>query len=533
MALFIKYTARVSNFTVNGTYLYDEDYLTANYNGFIQSDNIPNRKINNLSDYQKYVIIQNGPSDRLRSLYFSASLKNYIKIRNPFETFNSGLSFTFWFKAGSNPTWARLFDFGNGPKKDNIICFINSNKIGFSVYKGDNNSNSQFNVISNVLNNQWYHITWTLNINKTWNIYLNNQLYATYTNRNYPNSITRNLNYIAKSNWNDPYFTGNITDFRIYNNTIGKNTIEQIYYEGLGRNQFNVSNSKKQFKKNDLLYSYIFTDLNNNNQDSYKDCKNCSFEFIDNPSMINPSVNGPEGCKDTCSKNNKCTSYSYDNNNKQCFNYNNVFPDNIYTDVKGVQSGYKLNFPFDYTKLNDIQKNNVKKIIANEFLNYKFTPNKNINYKNCNSIRENANSTTFNNDPKCIFNLMRKNKISNNIDFQFDYRNNPKFVNSINDKNMINYYDKFKKNLFNVNERNILAPISNIGIHSPVDMENTNEPQITASDVSESIKSNIRPITDTFSNQYVKDYNNNKNYKILMIILLFIILGFFIYKLNK
>ena len=105
-------------------------------------------------------------------------------------------------------------------------------------------------------------------------------------------------------------------------------------------------------------------------------------------------------------------------------------------------------------------------------------------------------------------------------------------MNPIGDNEIINYYNKFKKNLFNVNEKTILAPISNIGIHSPVDTETIIQPIISANEISDSIKSITQP-TDTFSNQYLEDYNHTKNYKILMIILLFIILGFFIYKLNK
>jgi hypothetical protein len=526
MALFIKYTTKYYYTQSQGLIIQsDNDPGNSMLSAQLLSNNIPNKLIN---DINKYFTLQDGPNPNLKSIYYEASKKNYLKITNPFKTYNSGLSFTFWFKAGSNPTWARFFDFGNGAAQDNIICYINSNQIGFSVYKRSTNSINQFNVIPNVLDNKWHHIVWTLNTDKTWIIYLDNSVFKTYTDKNYPDSITRNINYIAQSNWADPNFTGNITDFRIYNSTINKNEIEQIYYEGLGQSQFNVSGSKKEFKKNDLLYSYIFTNLYDN-KNNYNDCKNCSFEF-DKIDMNLPIVNGPEGCKDECSNNNKCTSYSYDSNKKKCFNYLNYFPDNIYNDVKDVNSGYKLSFPYDYTQLNDNQKNNIKKIIANEFLNYKFTPNKKIDYTKCNTITENANQTTFNNEPECIFNLMRENNISNNIDFTFDYKNDPKFQNSINDNEMVNYYNKFKRNLFNVNEKTVLAPISNIGIHAPVDTESKIDPSITANEISDSIKSNTKP-KDTFSNQYIENYN--KNYKIIIIILLLIILGFFIYKLNN
>ena len=281
MALFVKYTTQISNYTVDGTYLYNDVGVFGSFNSLILSNNIST--INNESNYKKYVIIQDGPNPNLKSLYFEASKKNYVKFIKPFQTYNGGLSFTFWFKAGSNPDYARFFDFGNGINQDNIICYINSNQIAFSVHKKSNNTTTSYNVIPNVLDNKWHHIGWTLNTDKTWIIYLDGVLYKTYTNQNYPDYTSRNSSYIAKSNWsNHPYFTGNITDFRIYNSIIDASLIQQIYYEGLGSNQFNISNSDPKFNRGDLLYSYIFTDLSDKNS-GYNDCKNCSFDFDRKP----------------------------------------------------------------------------------------------------------------------------------------------------------------------------------------------------------------------------------------------------------
>jgi hypothetical protein len=529
LILFIKYTTKYL--------LWSDNLIIENDNGrtsFDQRAELLTYNNKRITDVNKYLTIQNGPNPRLKSTYFDASNKIYLKIKDKFQTYNFGVSYTFWFKAVSNPTWTRFFDFGNGPNQDNIICYINSDYIGFGVWKNSNKSWSLFNVIPNVLDNKWHHIGWTLNSNKTWNIYLDGKLFNSYTNQNYPDPVDRSINYIGWSNWsNDSFYTGCITDFRIYNGVLSDTGVENIYYEGLGTSYFNISDSEKEFQKNDLLYSYIFTDLFDTNKNGYNECTNCSFGFdpTSNSSVDFPTVNGPDGCKDKCTANNKCTSYSFDKNKSKCFNYLNDFPYNIYNDVKNVDSAYKLNFPYDYTKLNDIQKKQVKKVISNEYLNYKFTPNKEIDYSYCNTITENDNKTTFNNNPECIYNLMKENNIYNNIESTFDYKLDAK--SSIPDNDMNNYFRKFAKNLYNINERTVLAPRSNVGIHAPVDTESRIEPTITASDISQSIQDTTKPIIDTYSNQYLENNNQNKNYKILLIILLFIILGFFIYKLNK
>jgi hypothetical protein len=80
-------------------------------------------------------------------------------------------------------------------------------------------------------NNTWNHISWSLSKTNGWNIYLNGNLYISYTNGYYPTSnLTRTLNYIGKSNWTgDPAFEGNITDFRIYNSVLNSTEIKSIY----------------------------------------------------------------------------------------------------------------------------------------------------------------------------------------------------------------------------------------------------------------------------------------------------------------
>ena len=162
-------------------------------------------------------------------LSLTASSSQYVQITDAFTTASTGMSFSFWFRSNNTSLWGRIFDFGNGSWSDNIIAFINGGNLGFSVYFG-NTSTQINNVIPSINNNNWHHITWTLDTSKNWKIYLDGNLYISYANMNYPKTIQRSLNYIGKSNWSsDPYFNGAIDDFRYYSRVLTSSEVTDIY----------------------------------------------------------------------------------------------------------------------------------------------------------------------------------------------------------------------------------------------------------------------------------------------------------------
>ena len=174
-------------------------------------------------------------------LQLVSSSSQYVTIP-PFPTDNIGLSFSLWFTSRSNQTWARLFDFGNGPSNNNIIMYINNGNLGLSVYLGS--TYYMYDVYStNVNNNTLTHVAWTLNPASpyTWSLYINGNsivLPSTLTPK-YPNSIIRNQCYIGRSNWSsDPYFTGSISDFRVYKRVISQTEVINIMNSN---NPYNVA----------------------------------------------------------------------------------------------------------------------------------------------------------------------------------------------------------------------------------------------------------------------------------------------------
>jgi hypothetical protein len=191
---------------------------------------------------------------------------------DPTGTYYNGYSFSFWFKSKNSNNFSCFFDFGRGPKNENIIAGIYNNYIYLSVFNVTVDSNFfNFYRINNtdifINDNIWRHFVWLIipksNTDKssaTWHVYIDNILIqpdpsitATRTNTIYPNSTPRHLNFIGKSNIeNNPFFMGSIDDFRMYNRILRPNEIENLY-------NFNLNDITL---KNNLIVDRSFNFLN-------------------------------------------------------------------------------------------------------------------------------------------------------------------------------------------------------------------------------------------------------------------------------
>ena len=164
------------------------------------------------------------------SLQLSGSSLQYVQIPS-FTTGTRGLTFACWFRSNNNPTWARIFDFSNAQESDNIAAFINNGYLGISVLNG--NFHYQFdNLVSGMNDNVWRHFAWTISTDGTYTVYIDGQTSGSLmkTSQYYPNAISRRLNYLGKSNWAvDPYFTGKIDDFRMYNKVLNTSEIVNLF----------------------------------------------------------------------------------------------------------------------------------------------------------------------------------------------------------------------------------------------------------------------------------------------------------------
>lgn len=176
---------------------------------------------------------QPGASISLKSASFNGN-GQYIQVPQ-FTTPTNGITFSFWFRSVNSATWGRIFDFGNGPSSDNIIAYINNGNLGLCVYKNTNGDRTQYdNVLGYNINfGNWIYIAWVLNTNNSWTLYVNGSIVQNPGSNPgagyYPISKARNNNYLGKSNWNDPYFNGNICDFRMFDGILTQDNIRNIY----------------------------------------------------------------------------------------------------------------------------------------------------------------------------------------------------------------------------------------------------------------------------------------------------------------
>ena len=182
--------------------------------------------------YQKDYILGNG------CLNLVGANSQYVQVTNTTITTTAwppagGLSFSFWVNTYNNANYSRVFDFGNGAPSNNILLCIYQGGILATVYNGSSSINTSF-TISNFNTGAWTHLVWVINANGSYSFYVNGKLNQTTAVIQYPVAIARTKCYIGRSNWVDPYYTGQIDDFRIYQRAItGIEAFELYSFNGL------------------------------------------------------------------------------------------------------------------------------------------------------------------------------------------------------------------------------------------------------------------------------------------------------------
>jgi len=497
--------------------------------------------------FNKPSINVDGPSTKpgLKAIAFKASSQQYMTVA-PFYTTSNGLSFAFWFKAEStNDGWTRIVDFGNGFEQDNIIIYLNKGYLGFTTYQGTI-AYSKPEAISNATNNTWYHVAWTLDPSKGWNIYINGVLKQTYSDGFYPKTMMRNYQYIAKGNWaSAPYYQGYIADFHIYNTAISQTTITDIFNKSFdtAANSNDMVDDPPLVTGVSQLYNDIFCDLNKSNND-FIECTNCNFGN-ENIVYKTTTENSQESCRTLCSNESRCTSYSYDFSKQKdnCSQYI-TFPNERYKGVQNINSGYNVNkFNYKFSDLSNSQKKNVALKCSDQYLNNMFLSQKNIDLLECiNTDNDNmGNFTKINADPKCVYNLYKSNGLNPGSENRVNYITNPILKISQGDPEIDNYYTTYQsfleKQVSNSNINNLLNikdPPNNI---TDKDKDNRiNIPAPVDSDMSEIVKAITdtgESIVTTISYPYTEGFDNKENnyVKTIFLAIIIILIGIVLFRL--
>ena len=480
-----------------------------------------------------------GVTNDTRSILLDSTKQHYVNIP-PFSTTSSGLSFSFVFKSNNTSSWGKIFDLSNGAGSDNILCYINNGNLGFGVYIGSTAYLAD-NVVSNVNNNTWYNIAWTLTNGSGWNIYVNGNPYYNDTSKPYPNAIFRNLNYIGKSNWEgDPYLNGNVSDFRIYNSVLSPTDVTAIYNND--KTALNITSGDAVINTGfNQLYNQIFCDLFPVNN-GFNQCKNCNYG---QQQVYNTSTQvGEQNCLNACNAEPRCTSYSYDTNSatNNCKQYIS-FPDQIVNGVNGINSGYSLGkYTYDFTNLNSDQQKNVQNKCLSQYLDNRYTNGKNLDLMQCNTISTSDTVTKVTTDPTCIFNLFSSNSMNPKTITNSNYNvpNTNLNLNPQSDPTIDNYetnYSGYISNLgqiSNINTKLASIPSTNdINYTSSVSNSNSALNQNFINSVTQKTQE-INNSIENFDNIYnVYHVNYNKLIVLLLIIILFILILYTIIKNNK
>ncbi len=167
---------------------------------------------------------------------------NYLEVENtntPGNLFGSLSEFTIsaWVYINGNSTWARIFDFGSGT--DNYMFLApqgGSGNVRYAIkYNGTEVSVDGSSALAV---GEWVHVAVSYSGN-TAKIYVDSVLDGQGAIAYSPATLGTNnytQNYLGKSQWPDPYFNGNIADFRIYNRELSPADINELILTELRAN---------------------------------------------------------------------------------------------------------------------------------------------------------------------------------------------------------------------------------------------------------------------------------------------------------
>ncbi|HXS68503.1 MAG TPA: LamG-like jellyroll fold domain-containing protein, partial [Candidatus Polarisedimenticolia bacterium] len=158
----------------------------------------------------------------------------------------TSVTFEVWTTPTTNPTWARLFDFGTnqggkgtggagGTGGNGLTWFYVCLNDGVSAsYRADINPGAAMQGPQPAAGIR-HHLVFSIDaVAKTGSLYDNGKLVSFAKNFNAtPQGVGHTFNdYIGRSQFADPYYNGSIDEFRIYDNTVTPPQVEADYEAG-------------------------------------------------------------------------------------------------------------------------------------------------------------------------------------------------------------------------------------------------------------------------------------------------------------
>ena len=146
----------------------------------------------------------------------------------------NGFSICMWLSFDAIDSWARVFDFGNGPDGHNILLarLGTSTNLAFHLYVDSNNTKFEAILPTPIDLGVWRHVC-IVNLGMNISLFENGKLSLSFTINTIDNVLLTS-NFIGKSNWEfDGMFRGKIDEFRIYSKALSAADVTTIFsYQG-------------------------------------------------------------------------------------------------------------------------------------------------------------------------------------------------------------------------------------------------------------------------------------------------------------
>ncbi|HYH04163.1 MAG TPA: LamG-like jellyroll fold domain-containing protein, partial [Bacillota bacterium] len=127
-----------------------------------------------------------------------------------------------WVKLDTRSTWTRIFDLGTGTNANMFLTpQSSSNGMRFAITTGGYGKEQQINSTTALPTGVWKHVAVTKSGNVA-NLYVDGVVVGSNSNMTLSPSNLGNttVNYIGRSQYNDPYLDGQVDSFKVYNRAL-------------------------------------------------------------------------------------------------------------------------------------------------------------------------------------------------------------------------------------------------------------------------------------------------------------------------
>ena len=168
------------------------------------------------------------------ALTFPATSAQYATLPSGIVSGVTDFTVSTWIKVNAFATWQRVFDFGSGTNNYmNLTTQYtgtapNNAKLRFAIRTPSIGEQSVSGTSIALPTGTWAHVA-VVRSGTTVSLYINGALAGSGTIALNPADLgTTTLNYLGKSQFNDPYLNGSLDDFRIYSQTMSASQVTAL-----------------------------------------------------------------------------------------------------------------------------------------------------------------------------------------------------------------------------------------------------------------------------------------------------------------